>query len=209
MSVAVEPVPVDDSLVLWQPKCQVTNQLIDNACSCLCCGSVLVTNGSGSGLGSCYFRHWPSRCQQKNIFFSKFFCLLLFEGALTSFFKDKSHLKKHKTVGVKVFSYYSWLKIDWSGSVPLTNGSGNGSKRPKNIRILRIRIRIRETTCCSLRTYIKKKQNIKWIHWGSYSRYMLQNTERISLSFIILLHLLHVHSFKNEITSTRKHHLLT
>jgi hypothetical protein len=28
-------------------------------------GSRPLTNGSGSGYGSCYFRHWPSRLQQK------------------------------------------------------------------------------------------------------------------------------------------------
>ncbi len=47
-------------------------------------GSVPLTNGSGSG--SSYFLHWPSRC--------KFFCLLLFES---TFFKDKK-LKSHKEV---------------------------------------------------------------------------------------------------------------
>ncbi len=49
-------------------------------------GSMLLTNGSGSG--SCYFRHWPSIHQQKTNL-KKFFCLLLFEGTFTSFFKDK------------------------------------------------------------------------------------------------------------------------
>jgi len=53
-------------------------------------GSMPLTNGSGSG--SCYFRHWPSRC-------------LLF-----------------------------FMMIE---------GSGSGSRRPKNIRIWRVRIRIR------------------------------------------------------------------
>ncbi len=28
-------------------------------------GSTTLTNGSGCGSGSCYFRQWPSRCQQK------------------------------------------------------------------------------------------------------------------------------------------------
>ncbi len=37
---------------------------------------------------------------QKN---SKFFSLLLFEGTLTSFFKDKKSLISHKTVEIKVF----------------------------------------------------------------------------------------------------------
>ncbi len=36
-------------------------------------GSMPLTNGCGSG--SCYFRHWPSRCQQKFLF-NKYFCLL-------------------------------------------------------------------------------------------------------------------------------------
>ncbi len=43
---------------------------------------------SGSGSGSCYFCHWPSRRQQKTIV-PQFFCLLLFEGTFTPFFKDK------------------------------------------------------------------------------------------------------------------------
>jgi len=55
-------------------------------------GSMLLINGSGSGFGSgsCYFRHWPSRRQQKLISKKKFFCLLLFECKFTSFFNDKS-----------------------------------------------------------------------------------------------------------------------
>jgi hypothetical protein len=43
-------------------------------------GSIPLTNGSVSG--SCYFRQWPSRRQQK-IIFLKFICLLLFEGTFT------------------------------------------------------------------------------------------------------------------------------
>jgi hypothetical protein len=34
-----------------------------------------LTNGSGCGSGSCYFRHWLSRCQLKQIL-KKFFCVL-------------------------------------------------------------------------------------------------------------------------------------
>ncbi len=57
-----------------------------------------------SGSGSCYFRHWPSRCQQKTILFKKFFCSLPFEGTFTSFFKDNKKVQRsHKTVGIKVF----------------------------------------------------------------------------------------------------------
>jgi hypothetical protein len=39
----------------------------------------------------------------KKLFFSKFFCLLLFEGTFTSFFKDKKSKRNHKTVGIEVF----------------------------------------------------------------------------------------------------------
>ncbi len=37
-------------------------------------GSMPLTNGSGS----CYFRHWPSRCQQKTNFLTQFFLLITF-----------------------------------------------------------------------------------------------------------------------------------
>ena len=45
-----------------------------------CCGSMPLTNGSEfrSGSGSCYFRHWPSRCQQKTNFLTQFFLLITF-----------------------------------------------------------------------------------------------------------------------------------
>jgi hypothetical protein len=39
----------------------------------------------------------------KSLFFKKFFCLLLFEGTFTSFFKDKKSKRSHKTVVIKVF----------------------------------------------------------------------------------------------------------
>ncbi len=41
-------------------------------------GSMPLTNGSGSVSGSCYFRHWPSRCQQKTNFLTQFFLLITF-----------------------------------------------------------------------------------------------------------------------------------
>jgi hypothetical protein len=59
----------------------------------------------------------------------KVFCLLLFEGTFTSFFKDKKSKRSHKTVGIKDFFYYFCLMIEGSGSVHLTSGSG--SRRPK------------------------------------------------------------------------------
>jgi hypothetical protein len=41
--------------------------------------------------------------EQKANLKKMFFCLLLFEGTITSFFKDKKSKRSHKTVGVKVF----------------------------------------------------------------------------------------------------------
>ncbi len=40
---------------------------------------------------------------KKLIFFSKFYCLFLYEGTFTSFFfKDKKWKRSHKTVGIKI-----------------------------------------------------------------------------------------------------------
>jgi hypothetical protein len=71
--------------------------------------------------------------------FKRFFCLLLFEGAFTSFSKisQKAFTKQYESR----FSYYFCLVIEGSGpgagsesgSIPLTNGSGAGSRRPKNM----------------------------------------------------------------------------
>ncbi len=67
---------------------------------------------NGSGRGSCYFRHWPSRCQQKTNFKKKFFYLLLFEGTFTSFFKDKKSKRSHKAVEIKVFlTIFAWWYV--------------------------------------------------------------------------------------------------
>ncbi len=92
-------------------------------------GSVFLNNGSGSGC----FRNWPSRCQQ-NLVFSKFFCLLLFDGTFTLFFKCKKSLRSHKTVESRFFLLFLH-EIEGSGAgygaVPLSNSSG--SRRPINI----------------------------------------------------------------------------
>ncbi len=66
---------------------------------------------------------------------TNFFCLLLFEGTFTSFFKVQ---KRHKSAGINVFPYYFCLTTERSGSIPLTNGSGSG--RLKGIQIQRIQI---------------------------------------------------------------------
>jgi hypothetical protein len=41
-------------------------------------GSMPLTNGYGSGSGSCYFSHWPQDANKKLIF-SQFFCLFLLQ----------------------------------------------------------------------------------------------------------------------------------
>jgi hypothetical protein len=51
---------------------------------------------------------------KKLIFFKQFFCLLLFEGTMTSFFKDKKSKRSHKTVGIKFFLDFC-LMIEGSG----------------------------------------------------------------------------------------------
>ncbi len=97
-----------------------------------------LTNGSGSGFGfgsgSCYFRHWPPRSQPKTNFLHNFFCLLLFEGTFTSFFKDKKSKRVTQNSRHQDFSYYFCMMIE-----------GFGSGRPKNMWIRWIRIPIRNT----------------------------------------------------------------
>ncbi len=94
-------------------------------------GSMPLTNGSGS-----HFRHWPSRGQQKTDFFNdKVFLLFTFWGTFTSFFKDIKPNRSNTsyiTVGIKVFLTI-FLMTEGSRSMPLTNGSGSGSMRFKNI----------------------------------------------------------------------------
>ncbi len=80
-------------------------------------GPVPLTHGSGFGSD-------PAVPQQKTIFSAYYF------------------LKVYLDHRIQGFPYYFCLMIEGSGSgsVPLTNGSGSEFKRPKNIRILRIRI---------------------------------------------------------------------
>ncbi len=98
------------------------------------------------GSGSCYFRHRPSRCQQKTIFLLYFFCLLpvLFEGTFTSFLSFLKIKSKKETQNSRNQDFSFCMMMEGSrsgsraGSIPLTNGSG--SRRPRNLWI-----RIRNT----------------------------------------------------------------
>jgi hypothetical protein len=60
---------------------------------------------------------------QKIIFFTKFFCILLFEGTFTSFFKGKMSKRSRKTVEIKVFLTI-FAYPDPGG--PKIRGSGSG-----------------------------------------------------------------------------------
>ncbi len=99
-------------------------------------GSMPLTNGSGS----CDFRHWPSRCQQKTNFLTQFFLLNTFWRYKNLFSKIKSQKESENSMN-QGFSYYFCMMIEGSGSgsIPLTSGSGSG--RPKNMWIRWIRIR--------------------------------------------------------------------
>ena len=92
--------------------------------------SMPLTNGSGS----CFFRHWPSRCQQKQFFFKHLFCLLLFEGTvhLHNIPKIRSQ-KESQNSRNQGFSYYFCMMIEGSGSgsIPLTSGSDPDPGGPK------------------------------------------------------------------------------
>jgi hypothetical protein len=66
------------------------------------------------------FRHLPSRRQQKNIFFQVFLPITVpFEGAITSYFKDKVKKKSQNSRNQGVI-YYFCLMMEGSGS-----GSGS------------------------------------------------------------------------------------
>jgi hypothetical protein len=82
--------------------------------------------------GSCYFLHWPSRCQQKTtvIFNTIFSAYYFLKVHLHHFSKIKSQ-KEPQNSRNQGFSYYFCMMIEGSGSIPLTRGSGSG--RPKNM----------------------------------------------------------------------------
>ncbi len=110
-----------------------------------CCWSVTFWYGSGSRSMDPYL--WLTEPDPKPAIVvsdlqgkKKFdICLLFtyfFEVTFTSFSKKKKTHKKSKNRRSQGFSYYFWLMIEGSGSVPLTNGSG----RPQNKRVLWIQI---------------------------------------------------------------------
>ncbi len=83
----------------------------------------------------------PSRLPQKTIF-SQVFLLITFWRYHTSFSKIKSHkeVTKWQNSRNQSFSYHFFCMIEGSGSVPLTNGIGSGSRRPKSHRDLDVQL---------------------------------------------------------------------
>ncbi len=101
------------------------------------------------------------KTQTKTFFLSLFSAYyLLFECTFTSFFEIKSH--KEVTKGLESrFFYYFCLMIE---------GSGSGSRRPKNIWILRIRI----PQHWFLSTVLKKWRFITQLNVYTHYHYFLQ-----------------------------------
>ncbi len=93
-------------------------------------GSIPLANGSGSG--SCYFHHWPSRRQQKTTLKKSFSAHYFLKAYLHNFLKIKSQKDVTKQYKSRVFLLIL-LNDPGSGSTPLTNGNGSGSRRPKII----------------------------------------------------------------------------
>ncbi len=84
------------------------------------------------GSESFYFCHWTSRCQQKKVIFFLLITIWRYIYDLHNFTQIKSQ-KESQNKRNQGFSNYFWMMIEGFGSIPLTNGSGSGSGRPKNM----------------------------------------------------------------------------
>ena len=81
----------------------------------------------------------------KKLIFNTIFSAYYFLKVLLHHFSKVKRKKKVTKSSYQGFSYCFCLMIKGSGSIPLTNGSGSGFRRPKNIRIRRIRVGICNT----------------------------------------------------------------
>ncbi len=89
------------------------------------------------GSGSCYFRQWPSRRQQKISFLLNFFAYYFLKVHFHHFSKIKTHKEVKKTVGIHVFlPIFAWWQKKKDPNLWTMNPDG-----PKTYRIRRIRIR--------------------------------------------------------------------
>ena len=113
-----------------------------------CCGSMIFWGGSGSvSANSCFFLMDPDPnifvivlqyASKKIIFLYHFLCFLVLKLHLYYFSKIKSK-KESQNSKNQGFCYYCCMIIEWSRygscsgseSIPLTGGSGSGSRRPK------------------------------------------------------------------------------
>jgi hypothetical protein len=108
-----------------------------------------LTNGSGSGIQdpgsvSCNFFVIDLQDANKKLISYKVFMLITFWRYIYIIYKDKKFKRIKKNRRNQGFC----LMIEegsGSGSIPLTNESGFGSRRPKNMWIRWIQIRIRNT----------------------------------------------------------------
>ncbi len=145
-------------------------------------GSRPLTNGSGFGSGSCYFGHWPSKCQQKTNFNTIFSAYFFLKVHLHHFSKIKSR-KESQNRRNQGFSYYFWMMREGSGfgSIPLTSGSGSEAGRPKNmwIRWIRIRIRIRNTGQNTRIRFRKDPNPDLQTPWGIYGSGKILQSDRM------------------------------
>ncbi len=114
-------------------------------------GSMPLTNGSGSesGSGSCFFSSLTFKMPTKKIFSFNIYSVHYFlKVHLHNFLKIKSQ-KESQNSRSQGFSYYFCMMTEGSGSgagsVSIILTDGSGSRRPKNMRIRWIRIRIRNT----------------------------------------------------------------
>ncbi len=126
---------------------------------CQCCGSMTFWCGSGSA-DPCLWLMDPDpsifiidlQDATKNYFKKRFFLHITFWRYFYIILQKLRVKKKSQNSRNQCFSYYFCLMIEGSrsGSIFLTNGSASGSRRPKNmwIRWIRIRIRIHNTDLC-------------------------------------------------------------
>ncbi len=99
-----------------------------------CSGSMTFWCGSGS----CHFRHWPSRRQQKTNW-KKNFLLITFWRYI--YIKDKKSKTSHKTVGIKVFLLFLhddrriWIREGQKHVDPVDPGTLHPALQSMRIRI--------------------------------------------------------------------------
>jgi hypothetical protein len=97
------------------------------------------------------FSSLTARTATKNyepIFFQNFSAYYFLKINFLHHFLRKKGIRESQNISNQSFSYYFCLMKEGSGSRPLTNESGSGSRRHKNIRILWIRIKIHNTGFC-------------------------------------------------------------